>query len=176
MVGPDAEAFFLTRDWEQTVQDVLLAGFEGDTLRLWQPTPAALTRLAEVVALTELEPLLERDFRMLSHGQRRRVVLARALMPRPEALLLDEFTDGLSAGARQTLGRVLERILRGGCGRGPGNPQTRGSPRLPWRTVRIADGQVRHEDAQAQSGLWAAQAVQGQATPFSSPFPPAPAT
>lgn len=163
VVGPDAEAFFLTRDWEQTVQDVLLAGFEGDTLRLWEPTPEALTRLAEVVALTELEPLLERDFRMLSHGQRRRVVLARALMPRPEVLLLDEFTDGLSAGARQTLGRVLERVYAAGVAVVLATHRPEEAPDLPWRTVRMADGQVRHEDAPA---------LQPQPRGITLPLPP----
>jgi molybdate transport system ATP-binding protein len=78
VVGPDAEAFYLTRDWAQSVRDVLLAAFEGNPLNLWQATPEAESRLAEVMALTRLEPLLDRDFRTLSHGQRRRVVLARA--------------------------------------------------------------------------------------------------
>ncbi|ANE42916.1 ATP-binding cassette domain-containing protein [Deinococcus puniceus] len=163
VVGPDAEAFYLTREWEQTVQDVLLAGFEGDTLRLWEPTPEALARLAEVVALTELEPLLERDFRMLSHGQRRRVVLARALMPRPEALLLDEFTDGLSAGARYTLGRVLERVYASGVAVVLATHRPEEAPDLPWRTVRVDGGRVLHEDASA---------VLAPKTPISLPLPP----
>ncbi|MDB5046688.1 MAG: transporter, partial [Deinococcus sp.] len=163
VVGPDAEAFYLTREWEQTVQDVLLAGFEGDTLRLWEPTPEALTRLTEVVALTELEPLLERDFRTLSHGQRRRVVLARALMPRPEALLLDEFTDGLSRGARHTLGRVLERVYASGVAVVLATHRPEEAPDLPWRTVRIAGGQLVHEHASE---------VQPQPTFISLPIPP----
>ncbi|GGO22714.1 ATP-binding cassette domain-containing protein [Deinococcus humi] len=147
VVGPDAEAFYLTRDWAQSVRDVLLAAFEGDTLKLWEATPEAGARLAEVVALTSLEPLLDRDFRTLSHGQRRRVVLARALMPRPEALLLDEFTDGLSVGARRDLGRVLEDVHASGLAIVLATHRPEEAPELPWRTVRVEGGQVREEQA-----------------------------
>ncbi|MFB9992997.1 ATP-binding cassette domain-containing protein [Deinococcus oregonensis] len=173
VVGPDAEAFYLTREWEQTVQDVLLAGFEGDTLRLWEPTPEALARLAEVVALTELQPLLKRDFRTLSHGQRRRVVLARALMPRPEALLLDEFTDGLSGGARQTLGRVLERVYAAGVAVVLATHRPEEAPSLPWRTIRVAGGHLVHEDApHGQTRPGEGFALQSQPRAIALPIPP----
>ncbi|GAA5512629.1 ABC transporter ATP-binding protein ModF [Deinococcus carri] len=142
VVGPDAEAFYLTRDWAQTVRDVLLAGFEGDTLRLWEPGTEALARLTEVAALTEVTGLLERDFRTLSHGQRRRVVLARALMPRPELLLLDEFTDGLSAGARETLGRVLGDLHAAGVAIVLATHRPEEAPPLPWRTLWVEGGRV----------------------------------
>lgn len=142
VVGPDAEAFYLTRDWEQTVRDVLLAGYAGETLNLWEASQEALRRLDEVVKLTHLGPLLERDFRMLSHGQRRRVILARALMPQPELLLLDEFTDGLSASARAELGAVLKDIHGKGTALALATHRPEEAPELPWRTVYVQDGQL----------------------------------
>ncbi|MDL2344107.1 ATP-binding cassette domain-containing protein [Deinococcus sp. MIMF12] len=142
VVGPDAEAFYLTRDWLQTVRDVLLAGFEGHTLRLWTPTPEAGARLTEVTALTGIADWLERDFRTLSHGQRRRVGLARALMPRPEALLLDEFTDGLSTGAREELGRVLREVHGTGVAVVLATHRPQEAPALPWRRLRVEGGRV----------------------------------
>lgn len=147
VVGPDAEAFYLTRDWEQTVRDVLLAAHEGDTLNLWEATPEAEARLSEVVALTGLDALLDRDFRTLSHGQRRRVVLARALMSRPEALLLDEFTDGLSVGARRDLGRVLAGVHASGVAIVLATHRPEEAPALPWRTVRVEGGRVQEQEA-----------------------------
>ncbi|WP_216328476.1 ATP-binding cassette domain-containing protein [Deinococcus aestuarii] len=145
VVGPDAEAFYLTREWAQTVRDVLLAGFEGDTLRLWEATPEALARLEEVVSLTGTLPLLARDFRTLSHGQRRRAVLARALMPRPEAVLLDEFTDGLSGKARAELGGVLARVHRAGVAVVLATHRPEEAPPLPWRTLHVREGRVTAE-------------------------------
>ncbi|GHF48987.1 molybdate transport system ATP-binding protein [Deinococcus metalli] len=142
VVGPDAEAFALTRDWAQSVRDALLAGFEGDQLNLWGGSAAAEARLGEVVALTGTAALLERDLRTLSHGQRRRVGLARALMPAPDVLLLDEFTDGLSPQARAELGQVLRDVHASGVAVVLATHRPDEAPALPWRTVRIEAGQI----------------------------------
>ncbi len=142
LVGPDAEAFYLTRDWVQTVEDVLLAGFEGELLKLWEPSETAKTRLIEVSQLTGLNSLLQRDFRTLSHGQRRRVILARALMPSPEILLLDEFTDGLSEQARAELEQVLLEVQQAGITLILATHRPAEAPALAWRSIRVQQGEI----------------------------------
>jgi molybdate transport system ATP-binding protein len=55
-----------------------------------------------------------RDVGTLSHGELRKLLLARALAPGPEVLLLDEPLAGLDAATRATSLAVLEESARDG--------------------------------------------------------------
>jgi iron complex transport system ATP-binding protein len=75
-------------------------------------------RAVELIDRLGIRHVADHPFRTLSSGERRRVSIARALMPVPELLLLDEPAAGLDLGARETLIRDLaslagETTLRG---------------------------------------------------------------
>ena len=62
-----------------------------------------------LVAMLELQTLLERSVDRLSGGEKQRVAIARALMTRPSILLLDE---PLAAVDRERRERILPYVLR----------------------------------------------------------------
>jgi molybdate transport system ATP-binding protein len=113
-VAPEAQDAYLRSDWDLPVEAVIRSGFFDALWPAEAATPAQAARVREVAAALEVGHLLGRSILEVSRGEGRRVLLARALAPWPDALLLDEACDGLDAAARADLLARVSEILRGG--------------------------------------------------------------
>jgi molybdate transport system ATP-binding protein len=83
----------------------------GELLGEKNANPAALARLADTL---EFRPLLGRGFRSLSNGEIRKLLIARALLPSPKLLILDDPFAGLDAGSRPSLAAAVTKLMREG--------------------------------------------------------------
>ena len=81
-----------------------------ETLELFSSFYARPRPMEEVVRLCSLEDILERDNQKLSGGQRQRMLLALAIIPKPEVVFLDEPTTGLDPQARRNFWDLIGRI------------------------------------------------------------------
>jgi zinc transport system ATP-binding protein len=91
-----------------TVRELVELGLVGSHVPRRERSGAVRAALAEV----GLAELATRSLWSLSGGQRQRALLARALVRRPELLLLDEPTEGLDVATQQALLATLDSLHR----------------------------------------------------------------
>lgn len=94
-----------------SVEQVVQTGATGTVG--WFPErvdAGARRRAAALLELLECARVAGRRFADCSHGERKRALIARALVPRPPLLLLDEPGAGLDLAGRETLLAALARL------------------------------------------------------------------
>jgi zinc transport system ATP-binding protein len=93
-----------------TVRELVTLGLVHSHVPRAERAAAVAAALAEV----GIAELAARSFWSLSGGQRQRALLARALVRRPELLVLDEPTEGLDVATQQALLATLDRLHQSG--------------------------------------------------------------
>lgn len=97
--------------------ELLLSGLDNTTglYRTFEEKEfsAAARLLRKIFGIKEAEAIRDMPFRQMSNGQQKRLFLARALMNRPEVLLLDEPFSGLDRESRMWYLAALSALAAG---------------------------------------------------------------
>lgn len=99
-------------------REIVLSGFFS-TIGLWgynEITPEMINRADQALAMMEVSHLAERYTDEMSTGEARRVLLARALVHNPRALILDEPSTALDLSAQHELRTNLSKLAKSGIG------------------------------------------------------------
>ena len=104
-----------TVDWSfpLTVAECVLMGRSSGRRLPWA-SRAERAEVAEVLERLALDGLGGRHIRELSGGQQQRMFIARALLRRPQLLLLDEPTSGVDVKTRHEVLHLLDELNRDG--------------------------------------------------------------
>ena len=98
------------------VEEVVVSSFFGST-RLGRdqvPNSEQWEKARELLNELQLHGIHERLYGELSDGQRRRILIARALVHQPEVLVLDEPSRALDLQASHQLLAILQGLIQGG--------------------------------------------------------------
>src|SRR6202050_2853177 len=98
--------------WNHRVEAVVGTGLHRTDIALEPLTPHHRLRIARLLRRLRIDGLAQRRFLTLSYGERRLVLLARALATAPKLLLLDELFNGLDGRNRERVQHCLGALSR----------------------------------------------------------------
>jgi len=112
----------VSNDWMQMCTrdysgyEIVLSGFFG-SVGIWpnhEVTPEMERKAREVMELLEIAHLAGRNTNEMSSGEARRILIGRALVHNPQALVLDEPTSSLDLHATHELREILRKLAANG--------------------------------------------------------------
>ena len=107
LVSPGQQRNYARQGWKITGEEIVLSGLDNAAMIYGEMSGRHYERAAGLAEAAGAGPLMGMTAPAMSQGQLRLVLLLRALMSRPDLLLLDEPFDGLDAASRERVTRCI---------------------------------------------------------------------
>jgi molybdate transport system ATP-binding protein len=142
-IGGERQDKYARYGWNLPVRDVVATGLHRTDLLLAPIGRLEGKRVSTVLRACGLTRIATRRFLSLSYGEKRLVLLARALVQDPDWLLLDELYNGLDANFRRRIDAVLAAARRRGQSWIATAHRAIDVPRGTRSLIELSDGRIR---------------------------------
>jgi len=99
-------------DKKTTVLNTIISGFFSSNGLFYEANKEMVNKAKELLDFFDIYFLKDRLFGELSHGEQKRVIIARSLVFKPKLLILDESCNGLDISSRETLLAYIEKLTK----------------------------------------------------------------
>jgi molybdate transport system ATP-binding protein len=111
-VGAERQDRYEHYEWNFSAREIVGTGLHRTDIPMNMLDARDHAKIDVLLGRLDIAPLAERRFLTLSYGERRLVLIARALAWRPKLLLLDEVANGLDARIHARFMRFLDGTAR----------------------------------------------------------------
>lgn len=146
-LGPERQDRYEHYAWDFRVDSVVGTGLYRTDIPLDPLTAQDHSKIGALLRRLGIESLSRRRFLQLSYGERRLVLLARALAARPKLLLLDELFNGLDEVNHARVQRCLRVLSRSSLPWVLSSHRIADIPRETTHVCRLLAGRVKARNA-----------------------------
>jgi len=173
-VGPERQDRYERYGWNHSVEQVIGTGIHRSDIPLAPLTGANRRTIAALARRLDLTSLLRRGFLTLSYGERRLVLLARAMASRPRLLLMDELLNGLDAARHASALEFLAATRRSQLPWVLSVHRPQDVPAGATHALMLEGGRIRYRGPLGRAPLapWFERARRSARTPAAPPRPP----
>src|SRR5208283_4687066 len=114
LVSAEQHDEYHRKHWNMSGREVVYTGFFDSAWLHQEPAEEQKTAADKLLSAMKLDHLGSKDFLEMSQGEARKILIARALVARPDILALDEPCNGLDISSRRKLLQMVEEIAATG--------------------------------------------------------------